>query len=55
MKAKIEFTQEEAQAAISLFDVAVKATGLQSAQTALQLTSKLQQAFQEEPKESLKK
>ena len=43
----ISFTEEEANALINLMDIAVKANGLKAAGNALQLTVKLQQAFQE--------
>lgn len=45
---KIEWTEQEADVAIKLFDVATKAGGLQVAQAAVALTAKLQQAFKKE-------
>lgn len=41
---QVEYTNEEAQAAINLYDLAVKAGGLQVANAALLLTKKLQDA-----------
>lgn len=43
---KIEFSKEEADVLISLLDVAVKATGLQAAEPALNITKKLYNAFE---------
>ena len=40
----VTYTDEEAQAAINLYDLAVKAGGLQVAANALELTKKLQDA-----------
>lgn len=48
---KVEYTNEEAQAAVSLYDLAVKAGGLQVAQAALNLTKKLQDASKEDNEE----
>lgn len=41
----IELTETEATAAIQLFDIAVKAQGLQIAGNAVHLTEKLRRAF----------
>ena len=46
----VMLTEEEGSVLIQLLDVAVKAEGLKHAQNALVLTSKVQQAFTEEPK-----
>ena len=43
----IEFTREEAQNLLSLLDAAVRAQGLNAAQTALPLAVKVQQAVNE--------
>ena len=43
----IEFTKEEAQALLNLLDAAVRAQGLNAAQTALPLAVKVQQALDE--------
>ena len=43
----IEFTREEAQNLLSLLDTAVRAQGLNAAQTALPLAVKVQQAVNE--------
>jgi len=45
----ISITQEEGNILIQLIDTAVKTDGLKSAQNALYLTSKIQQAFIEVP------
>lgn len=44
---KVEYTTEEAQTAINLYDLAVKSGGLQVASAALMMTKKLQDAAQE--------
>lgn len=44
----ITYTNEEAQAAIQLYDMAVKANGLAVSEAALFLTKKLQDASKEE-------
>lgn len=44
----IQFTKEEAQAAIQLFDMAVRANGLGVSEAATFLAKKLQDAFIEE-------
>lgn len=48
---QVTYTQEEANAAIQLYDMAVKAGGLQVANAALALTKKLQDAFAPVPTE----
>lgn len=45
---KVTYTNEEAQQAVNLYDLAVKAGGLQVAQIAIQLTQKLQNSAKEE-------
>ena len=42
----IEFTPEEAQAVVQLFNIAVKSEGLGVAEAAAALTKKFQQAFE---------
>lgn len=46
MKATIEFSKDEIDAALALFDVAVKAAGLQAAQNAAVLAAKFIAATQ---------
>lgn len=46
----IEFTKEEAAAAIQLADVAVRQAGLQAAGAALQIAGKFQQALDAQAK-----
>lgn len=48
---QIEYNNEEAQIAINLYDLAVKAGGLQVAGNALLLTKKIQDAYKEIPVE----
>lgn len=43
----VSYTNEEAQAAIQLYDMAVKANGLAVSEAALFLTKKLQEASKE--------
>lgn len=43
----LKLTQEEAQAIINFCDVAVRANGINSAQSALVIAGKIQQAFNE--------
>lgn len=45
----VTYTKEEAQAAIQLYDLAVKANGLAVSEAALFLTKKLQEAAKESP------
>lgn len=45
MNKKVSFTEQEANALISMLDDAVKAKGLSVAQNALHITGKLQEAF----------
>jgi len=47
----ISMTQEEGNILIQLIDTALKNDGLKSAQNALYLTSKIQQAFVEVPED----
>lgn len=51
---QVEYTNEEAQTAINLYDMAVKSGGLQVANAAIMLTKKLQDAsvVKETPVES---
>lgn len=52
---QIEFTAQEAQVAVQLFDIALKANGLQVANAALHLTNKIKAASDAETaKASLK-
>ena len=44
----IQFTREEAQASIQLYDLAVKSWWLQVAEAALVLTKKIQEQFKED-------
>lgn len=44
----VSYTKEEAQAAIQLYDMAVKANGLSVSEAAILLTKKLQDAFKPE-------
>lgn len=45
----VTYTNEEAQAAIQLYDIAVKANGLSVSEAALFLTKKLQEAAKVTP------
>jgi hypothetical protein len=47
----LSITQEEGNILIQLIDTALKNDGLKSAQNALYLTSKIQQAFTEVPED----
>lgn len=51
---QVELTKEEMQVAIQLFDIAVKSGGLNVAQAAVTLTSKLEGAMQEDLQEDNK-
>ena len=54
-EAKISFTAQEAQVAIQLFDLAVKAGGLQTAEPAVVLTKKFTEAFKMKPEPKVEK
>lgn len=51
----VTYTNEEAEVAIKLYDIAVKAGGLQVAEAALVLTRKLQEAAKPSETEEVEK